>query len=72
MNELSATVLEERTRLLTVPEVAEWLGLNPQTLYYWRHTGRGPRSLTVGSSVRYRPGDVEEWLEQGAKRGMPS
>lgn len=55
--------------LLSVPEVARWLGISPNTLRYWRHVHRGPQSLTVGGVVRYRPSDIEAWLEAGAKRG---
>lgn len=63
-------LLEHRTeRLLTVREVAEWLSVAEGTLRYWRHTHRGPRSLTLHGGVRYRLGDIEEWLERGAKQG---
>jgi excisionase family DNA binding protein len=55
--------------LLTVHEVANWLGVRTGTLYQWRHTHRGPRSLTLHGGLRYRRGDVEEWLERGARRG---
>jgi excisionase family DNA binding protein len=66
----STAIPTKRTeRLMTVPEVAEWLGVSPGTLYHWRHTHRGPRSLTLAGGVRYRRGDVEEWLNAGAKRG---
>jgi predicted DNA-binding transcriptional regulator AlpA len=58
-------------RLLTVAEVADWLGIAEGTLRYWRHIHRGPRSLTVGGAVRYRPTDIEDWLERGAKAGAP-
>jgi predicted DNA-binding transcriptional regulator AlpA len=54
---------------MTVREVADWLGVDPQTLYYWRHTHRGPRSLTLHGGVRYRRADIEKWLERDAKRG---
>jgi predicted DNA-binding transcriptional regulator AlpA len=63
-------VLDRRTEpLLTVDAVAEWLGLRPGTLRYWRHVHRGPRSLTVGGAVRYRRADIEEWLEDGTRDG---
>jgi excisionase family DNA binding protein len=72
MSESSAAVLTERTEpLLNVDQVAEWLGISTGTLRYWRHVHRGPRSLSVGGAVRYRASDVEEWLDQGAKRGGP-
>jgi predicted DNA-binding transcriptional regulator AlpA len=70
MIDSSTPTLENRTeRLLTVREVAEWLNVAEGTLRYWRHTHRGPRSLTLQGGVRYRAGDIEEWLERGAKRG---
>jgi excisionase family DNA binding protein len=53
-------------RLLTVREVAEYLGVPVQTLYTWRSNGIGPRGSKVGRHVRYRPEDVEAWLEQKA------
>jgi predicted DNA-binding transcriptional regulator AlpA len=73
MSESSTSTRETRTeRLLTIAEVANWLGMAEGTLRYWRHVHRGPRSLTVGGAVRYRPSDIEEWLEHGAKQGTPS
>jgi DNA-binding transcriptional MerR regulator len=48
--------------LLDTHEVAEWLGVAPQTLRYWRGEGRGPRWIKVGQRIRYRPSDVELWL----------
>jgi excisionase family DNA binding protein len=56
-----------RDKLLTVNEVADYLGVQPQTLYYWRHTRRGPRSLKVGGLVRWRQADVEAWLAHNAR-----
>jgi excisionase family DNA binding protein len=56
-------------RLMTVGEVAHWLAISEATLRHWRHTHRGPQSLTVGGAVRYRRSDVERWLERGAKAG---
>lgn len=61
--------LENRETLLTVSEVASWLGIAEATLRYWRHVNRGPLSLSVGSAVRYRASDVEDWLESGLTRG---
>lgn len=49
--------------LLTVEDVAEWLGKPVGTLYQWRATNRGPRGIKVGGHVRYRRSDVEAWLE---------
>lgn len=68
MSDQSTSVRENRTdRLLTVFEVADWLGISPHTLRYWRHVHRGPRSLSVGGAVRYRWSDIERWLEDGER-----
>lgn len=67
----SSTVVVAPERLLAVAELAAWLGISENTLRYWRHVHRGPRSLSVGGAVRYRPSDVEAWLERGAQRGDP-
>lgn len=68
---MSTIPSENRTdeRLLSVHEVAAWLGISANTLRQWRHVHRGPRSLSVGTAVRYRRRDIEEWLDLGAKRG---
>jgi hypothetical protein len=73
MSGSSTPTLDSRTEpLLTVAEVANWLGVAEGTLRYWRHVHRGPPSLTVGGAVRYRPNDIERWLEHGAKQGTQS
>jgi len=57
-------------RLLTVEEVAEWLGVPVGTIYAWRYRSTGPASYKVGRHVRFRPSDVEQWLE--AQRTEPA
>jgi excisionase family DNA binding protein len=44
-------------------ELADYLGVPVQTIYQWRTKGYGPRGRKVGKHVRYRPVDVEKWLE---------
>ena len=53
-----------KDRLWTVPEVAEFLGVPVATLYAWRQNGTGPRASKVGRHLRYRPRDVERWLDE--------
>ncbi|MGJ3223792.1 helix-turn-helix transcriptional regulator [Micromonospora aurantiaca (nom. illeg.)] len=53
--------------MASVTEVAEYLGINPQTLYNWRAKGVGPKSCKVGGRVKYRLADVDAWLESGAR-----
>jgi excisionase family DNA binding protein len=54
---------EERERLLSPHEVAAFLGVPLQTIYRWRYLHEGPPGYRVGRHVRYRPADIERWLE---------
>ena len=50
-------------RLLTVEDVAAYLGVPMATLYGWRYKQVGPPGIRVGRYVRYRRRDVEKWLD---------
>lgn len=41
--------------LLSVAELAAFLGVPVATIYRWRHQRRGPIGYRVGRHVRYRP-----------------
>jgi excisionase family DNA binding protein len=49
-------------RLLTVAELARYLGVPVGTLYQWRYRSEGPPGFRVGRHVRYRRRDVEKWI----------
>jgi hypothetical protein len=49
-------------------EVAEILRFPAETLRYWRHLGRGPRSFKVGRKVLYAVEDVEAWIADARER----
>jgi excisionase family DNA binding protein len=51
-------------RLLTPGEVATRLGIPVSTLANWRSARLGPEFLRVGRHVRYRPADLEAWIER--------
>jgi excisionase family DNA binding protein len=53
-------------RLLTIAEVADYLGVPVGTMYQWRHKRTGPKGIRVGRHVRYRP-PVEAWLDSLAR-----
>jgi predicted DNA-binding transcriptional regulator AlpA len=53
---------EQRDRLWTVQDVAEFLGVPAKTLYQWRHDGYGPCGRRVGRYVRYDPCEVRKWF----------
>ena len=44
-------------RLLSVEEVADYLGVPKATIYKWRYESAGPRGYRVGRHVRFRPED---------------
>jgi excisionase family DNA binding protein len=52
-----------RRRLMTPEELAEYLGVTLHCVYAWSSRGGGPKVLRVGARLRYRPDDVEEWLD---------
>jgi len=55
------------SKLMTINDVADHLGVPVNTLYQWRSKGYGPAGRRVGKYVRYRPEDVDAWIaEQGA------
>lgn len=61
-------------RLLTLPEVAEWIHTPEATLRFWRHQSTGPKSFRVGRRVMYYEADVAAWLEaqyEGASGATP-
>lgn len=43
--------------------VAKELNCEVKTLQAWRCRGGGPPFIRVGRLVRYRPEDVEAWIE---------
>lgn len=53
-------------QLMTVEEVADFLGVPIATLYQWRHKGTGPVAFRVGRFLRQDPADARAWLEAHA------
>ena len=49
---------------LITEEVAELLRTTPETVRYWRHVGKGPRSFKVGRRVLYAESDVAAWIDE--------
>lgn len=48
---------------LTEKEVANQITVSLASLRRWRLMQRGPRFVKVGALVRYRPEDLEQWME---------
>lgn len=51
------------TPLWTANDVSTYLGVPVKTLYKWRSMNYGPKGHRVGRFLRYRPTDVEAWLD---------
>ncbi len=62
------TNLNPDREYLTVPEFASEVRASVQTVYSWRHRGRGPKAYRVGRRLLFRRADVQEWLAQQADR----
>jgi predicted DNA-binding transcriptional regulator AlpA len=51
------------SRLWTIDDVSEFLGIPVKTLYQWRTKQYGPKGKRVGRYVRYKPEDVMAWVD---------
>ena len=49
---------------LSQAQAALELAVSTRTLVRWRAQGLGPVAYRVGSAVRYRPEDIDAWLER--------
>ena len=55
-------------KLLTVEEIADYLRVQPSTIYQWTHQGYIPH-IKLGSFVRFRVSQVDKWLESRTSNG---
>lgn len=55
-----------RQPMASTKEVAEHLGVSPQTIWNLRRTGNAPPATLVGNRLRWRWTDVETWLAERA------
>lgn len=59
--------MERPEKLLTVEDLADYLGVPVATIYAWRYRRQGPPGFRVGRHVRYRRADIEEWISNRIK-----
>lgn len=50
--------------LATSLEIAEYLGVKPQTMDYWASKRKGPPFIKLDGRRRYDWNDVRAWLEE--------
>jgi excisionase family DNA binding protein len=58
----------ELEKLLTTKEVAELLGVPYRTILDWRPDQRPP-AARIGKHLRFRPSDVDSWIENKMASG---
>lgn len=52
--------------LLTVAELAAYLGVPVSTIHFWRGRKQGPPAVKVGRRLIFRAEDVAAWLDERA------
>ena len=52
------------TKYLPIPEVAAVLRVPAETLRYWRHVGKGPKSFKIGRRVLFDEVDLRTWIAE--------
>lgn len=55
--------------LLTEKELSARLHVSIASVRRWRLLGRGPRFVKLGSLVRYRPEDIQDWINTRPQGG---
>lgn len=55
--------LNNNEQFLNEKELAKILNIKPETLRNWRWDGKGPIYIKLGSNVRYRMSDVQDFLD---------
>ena len=59
--------------LLSIEDLAEYLGVPVATIYDWRVDGKGPCGVRVGRHVKFTQRDVLAWIEahRESRPGQP-
>lgn len=57
-------------KYMTTEEVADLLRTTPETVRYWRHVGKGPKSFKAARRVLYDIDDVQGFID--AARATPA
>ena len=61
---MTATGLEP---LMSSKQLAAYLGVSVETLYYWRTCNKAPPAVRAGGALRWRESDVREWLNRDSE-----
>lgn len=52
---------------MRIPEFAEFMGLEPKTIYNWIYLGKAPKITRVGRRVYFRWEDAQRWMDERAE-----
>jgi excisionase family DNA binding protein len=55
-------------QFMSIRDVADYLKLNQTTIYAWAQQGMLP-GYKLGRTWRFRPSEIEEWLEERRNEG---
>lgn len=50
-------------RLLTIKDLCTLTGVSRRTIYRIRASGQLPKAIRVGGRARWRPEDIERWIQ---------
>lgn len=51
-------------KFITTTELASILRVPAETVRYWRHADKGPKSFKIGRRVLYAESDVNDWISE--------
>lgn len=51
-------------KFLTTADLATILRVPAETVRYWRHADKGPKSFKIGRRVLYAESDVNDWINE--------
>jgi excisionase family DNA binding protein len=58
--------------LLSIADLADYLGVPVATIYDWRVGSKGPRGIRIGRSVKFAVSDVQAWIDAHREREPPA
>ncbi|MFH1478170.1 MAG: helix-turn-helix domain-containing protein [Candidatus Omnitrophota bacterium] len=59
--------MAKRKEILTIKDVAEFLGVHPMTIYKYVKGGKFP-AFKIGTSWRVKRHSIDKWIEQNEKK----
>lgn len=63
--------MPEMEKLLDASEVSQYLNVSKRTFEQLLSQGDGPRHFLIGRQRRWRPNEINEWIDQRLKESMP-